>query len=170
MKSVSKYRRGSANSTNSAQEFHMFLQNKGSTWRHEKKIWDVVGKVRKLKNSWTAGFQGNKGCKKVKFSDFLASWGAFVVCERLSTRDQRSEVCEDKSVYEMANSGFMPLKHLINTHQDMQMPGSSLYKCKCPHIITSDRVWVGFTVSFLKSAKVKRTAVVFQRRDGPSLL
>lgn len=63
----------------------------------------------------------------------------------------------------------MPLSHLINAHQDTQMPGTSYINANFL-MLSHLTGFGGFTVSFLKSAKVKRRAVVFQWRDGPSLL
>lgn len=63
----------------------------------------------------------------------------------------------------------MPLSHLISAHQDTQMPGTSYINANFL-MLSHPTGFGGFTVSFLKSAKVKRRAVVFQWRDGPSLL
>lgn len=105
----------------------------------------------------------------MKFSDFLASWRAFVVCERFPTRGRKSELRKQRNLPLRRQIPDLCHSDVINTHPDTQIPGSSYINANFVMLSHLTRFGWIFLSSF-QSAKGKRTAVVFQQRDGPSLL
>lgn len=61
----------------------------------------------------------------MKFSDFLASWRAFVVCERFPTRGRKSELRKQRNLPLRRQIPDLCHSDVINTHPDTQIPGSS---------------------------------------------
>lgn len=129
-----------------------------------KKRWVVVSKVRENCNMAahvpSAGFQGNTGCNKMKFSDFLASRGAFVVCGRFSSRDRRSKLCKQRNLpmrWEIPH-----FYRLITTQRHCR--STAIHINTDLLVFSSDRDRVDFPALYLKSKINKKESSIKTER------